>query len=186
MVPESGKPGFPDRDHAPHAPARICVARVGAAHGVRGEVRLWPFTEDPMRLRDYAPLETADGATAFDITSLRAARDHLVARFAGVTTRDAAERLTGLELYVPRARLPAPDEGEFYHTDLIGLAAVSADGEALGRVVAVHNFGAGDIIELAPPSGGATMLLPFSDAVVPTVDLAGGRIVVKLPESAPE
>lgn len=174
----------PDLDHA--TPARVCVARIGAAHGVRGEVRLWPFTADPMALADYAPLETADGARAFDIASLRAARDHLVARLSGITTREAAELLNGLELYVPRSRLPAPAAGEFYHADLIGLAAVAADGAALGRVIAVHNFGAGDIIEIAPPTGGATLLLPFSDAVVPTVDLAGGRIVVNLPDEAPE
>lgn len=164
-----------------HAQKKICVARVGAAHGVKGEVRLWPFTEDPQALKDYGPLETADGARRFEIAALRAAKDHLVARFAGVDTRDGAERLNGLELYVPRARLPAPAPGEFYHADLIGLAAVSPQGEALGRIVAVHNFGAGDILEMKPADGGASLLLPFSDAVVPAVDVAGGTIVVNLP-----
>lgn len=164
-----------------HALKKICVARIGAAHGVKGEVRLWPFTEDPLALKGYGPLETADGARRFEITALRAAKDHLVARFAGIDTRDAAEALNGLELHVPRARLPAPAPGEFYHADLIGLAARSPKGASLGRIVAVHNFGAGDILELKPADGGASLLLPFSDAVAPIVDVAGGTIVVDLP-----
>ena len=92
-----------------------------------------------------------------------------------------AERLNGIELYVAREKLPATDEDEYYHADLIGLAAVTTADEPLGRVVAIHNFGAGDIIEIAPPDG-ATLLLPFTNAVVPTVDLAGGRVVIELPE----
>jgi 16S rRNA processing protein RimM len=172
-----------DRDHAR---AKICVARIGAAHGVKGEVRLWPFTEDPLALRDYSPLETADGARRFEIASLRAAKDHLVARFAGIGTREAAEALNGLELYVPRARLPAPAPGEFYHADLIGLAALSPQGEALGRIVAVHNFGAGDILELKPADGRPTLLLPFSDAAAPAVDVAGGTIVLNLTQAGAE
>ena len=115
------------------------------------------------------------------MTHVREARDHLVATFKGVTTRDEAERLNGIELYVAREKLPATYEGEYYHTDLIGLAAVTTDGAALGRVLAIHNFGAGDIIEIAPPKG-TTLLLPFSNAVVPEVDIAGGRVVIALPE----
>ena len=164
-----------------HAQKKICVARIGAAHGVKGEVRLWPFTEDPLALKGYGPLETADGARRFEITALRAAKDHLVVRFAGIDTRDAAEALNGLELHVPRARLPAPAPGEFYHADLIGLAARSPKGAALGRIVAVHNFGAGDILEMAPQGGGATVMLPFADAAVPTIDIAGGRVIINLP-----
>jgi len=99
----------------------------------------------------------------------------------GITTRDEAERLNGIELYVPREKLPATDEDEYYHADLIGLAAVTTADEALGRVVAIHNFGAGDILEIAPPHG-ATMLLPFTNAVVPTVDIAGGRVLIELPQ----
>ena len=99
----------------------------------------------------------------------------------GIATREEAERLNGVELYVAREKLPATSEDEYYHTDLIGLAAVNAAGEPLGRVIAIHNFGAGDIIEIAPPNG-ATMLLPFSVAVVPTVDLEGGRVVIELPD----
>ena len=162
-------------------PAQICVARIGAAHGVRGAVKLWTFTEDPLAVQSYGPLMTKDGARQFEISSVREARDHLVATFKGVADRNDAEKLNGIELYVPREKLPATDDGEYYHADLIGLAAVNAADEPLGRVVAIHNFGAGDIIEIAPPTG-MTLLLPFTNAVVPTVDIAGGRVVIELPQ----
>ena len=160
--------------------SRICVARIGAAHGVRGEVRLWTFTEDPLAVLQYGPLSTKDGARQIEVARARAAKDHLVATLKGVATRDEAERLNGVELYVARSRLPATGANEYYHADLIGLAAVTAQDEPLGRVVAIHNFGAGDIIEIAPASG-PTMLLPFSNAVVPIVDLPGGRVVIEMP-----
>ena len=161
---------------------RVCVARIGAAHGVRGAVKLWTFTEDPLAVQNYGPLVTKDGARQFEIANLRAAKDHLVATFKGIATRNDAEKLNGTELYVARETLPATENDEYYHADLIGLAAVNAANEPLGRVVAIHNFGAGDIIEIAPPKGGATMLLPFTNAVVPTVDIAGGRVVIELPQ----
>jgi 16S rRNA processing protein RimM len=161
--------------------APICVARIGAAHGVRGEVKLWTFTEDPLAVKHYGPLATKDGARQFEVTHAREAKGHLVATLKGIATREDAERLNGLELYIAREKLPATDEDEYYHADLIGLAAVTPANEPLGRVIAIHNFGAGDIIEIAPLSG-ATMLLPFTNAVVPSVDLAGGRVVVELPE----
>jgi 16S rRNA processing protein RimM len=161
--------------------AQICIARIGAAHGVRGAVKLWTFTEDPLAVKSYGPLTTKDGARQFEVTQIREARDHLVATLKGITTRDEAERLNGIELYVTRDRLPATDDDEYYHADLIGLAAVNSANEPLGRVIAIHNFGAGDIIEIAPPDG-ATMLLPFTNAVVPTVDLKGGRVVIELPD----
>jgi 16S rRNA processing protein RimM len=161
--------------------APICVARIGAAHGVRGAVKLWPFTEDPLAVMDYGPLMTKDGARQFEVTHARAAKDHLVATLKGVATREDAERLNGIELYVAREKLPATDEDEYYHADLIGLAAVNAANEPIGRVLAIHNFGAGVIIEIAPPAG-PTLLLPFTHAVVPTVDLAGGRVVIELPQ----
>jgi len=161
--------------------ALVCVARIGAAHGVRGAVKLWTFTEDPFAVRRYGPLLSKDGKRQFEIAQLREAKDHLVATPLNVATRDDAERLNGIELYVPREKLPATDDDEYYHTDLIGLAAVTTDGEPLGRVLAIHNFGAGDIIEIAPPKG-TSMLLPFTNAVVPEVDLAGGRVVIALPE----
>ena len=161
--------------------APICVARIGAAHGVRGAVRLWTFTEDPLAVKDYGPLTTKDGARQFEVTHAREAKDHLVVTLKGVASRDDAERLNGLELYIPRDRLPETDDGEYYHADLIGLAAVTTAEQPLGKVIAIHNFGAGDIIEIAPPQG-ATMLLPFTNAVVPSVDLAGGRVVIELPQ----
>ena len=161
-------------------PAQVCVARIGAAHGVRGAVKLWTFTEDPFAVTRYGPLSTKDGARAFEVAQAREGKGHLVATLKGVTSRNEAERLNGLELYVAREKLPATDEDEYYHTDLIGLVAVTTADQPLGKVIAIHNFGAGDIIEIAPPSG-ATMLLPFSNAVVPTVDIAGGRVVIELP-----
>src|SRR6201747_2187784 len=158
----------------------ICVARIGAPHGVRGAVKLWTFTEDPLAVKDYGPLLTKDGARSFEIATAREGNGHLVATLKGIATREEAERLNGIELYIAREKLPATDDDEYYHADLIGLAAFNAAGEPLGRVTAIHNFGAGDIIEIAPPHG-ATMLLPFTNAVVPTVDLAGGRVVIELP-----
>jgi 16S rRNA processing protein RimM len=162
-------------------PEKVCVARIGAAHGVRGAVKLWTFTEDPFAVKAYGPLSSKDGTRQFELVHAREARDHLVATFKGVTTREEAERLNGVELYVAREKLPATEDDEYYHADLIGLAAVTTADQPLGRVIAIHNFGAGDIIEIAPPQG-ATMLLPFTNAVVPTVDLAGGRVVIELPE----
>jgi 16S rRNA processing protein RimM len=160
---------------------QICVARIGAAHGVRGAVKLWTFTEDPLAVKRYGPLTSKDGTRQFEVATAREAKGHLVATLKGVATREEAERLNGIELYIAREKLPDTDEDEYYHADLIGLAAVNAANEPLGRVIAIHNFGAGDIIEIAPPHG-ATMLLPFTNAVVPTVDLGGGRVVIVLPD----
>jgi 16S rRNA processing protein RimM len=160
---------------------RVCVAQIGAPHGVRGEVRLWPFTADPMGLLDYGALQSEDGARQVEIETLRPAKDHLVARLQGVTDRTAAERLKNLKLYVPRDRLPPPDVDEFYHADLIGLRVFDAQGAQLGTVAAVHNFGAGDLLEVQPAAGGASVLLTFTQAVVPLVDMAARRIVVDPP-----
>src|SRR4051812_15755449 len=162
--------------------APICVARIGAPHGVRGAVKLWTFTEDPLAVKRYGPLMTKDGARQFEVTHAREAKDHLVASFKGIAAREQAEKLNGLELYVAREKLPDAEEDEYYHADLIGLAAITSANEPLGRVIAIHNFGAGDIIEIAPPKGAQTMLLPFTNAVVPTVDLKGGRVVIELPQ----
>jgi 16S rRNA processing protein RimM len=162
-------------------PDRICIARIGAAHGVRGAVKLWTFTEDPLAVRTYGPLMTKDGARSFEVATAREAKGHLVATLKGVASREDAEKLNGIELYIARDKLPETDENEYYHADLIGLAAVTAANEPLGRVIAIHNFGAGDIIEIGPVHG-ATMLLPFTNAVVPSVDLAAGHVVIELPE----
>jgi 16S rRNA processing protein RimM len=161
--------------------APICVARIGAAHGVRGEVKLWTFTEDPLAVTRYGALSTKDGARQFEVPHAREAKGFLVATLKGVTTRNEAERLNGIELYIARDKLPETETGEYYHADLIGLAAVTIAGEPLGHVIAIHNFGAGDILEIAPASG-ATMLLPFSNTVVPTVDVAGGHVVIEMPD----
>jgi 16S rRNA processing protein RimM len=133
-----------------------------------------------MAVKRYGPLATKDGARHFEVTQAREAKGHLVATLKGIATREDAERLNGIELYIARDQLPATDDDEYYHADLIGLAAVTPANEPLGRVIAIHNFGAGDIIEIAPLQG-ATLLLPFTNAVVPTVDLEGGRVVIELP-----
>ena len=160
---------------------RVLSAQIGAAHGVRGEVRLKAFTEDPMSVARYGALETEDGARRFEIEAVRPAKDMLVARLKGVSDRNAAEALKNLRLYVARAKLPKPADDEFYYADLVGLAATTADGAAFGTVKAVHNFGAGDLLEIEPASGGATLLLPFTEATVPAIDLAGRRLVVAPP-----
>ncbi len=158
---------------------RICVAQIGAAHGIRGEVRLRSFTQDPKAFMSYGPLESEDGARRFEIEALRPAKDHFVARVKGVGDRNAAERLTNIKLYVTRDRLPPVEDDEtFYHADLIGLEAVTQDGAALGAVTAIHNFGAGDLVEILPAGGGEPMLVPFTDAAVPTIDIKARRMVV--------
>lgn len=165
----------------PEAAARVCVAEIGAAHGIAGEVRLRAFTDDPLAVTQFGPLQAEDGREVA-IAALRPGRDCLIARIVGVADRTAAERWRNVKLYVAREKLPAIDEPEtYYHADLIGLAAVGPDGAAFGHVVAVQNFGAGDLVEIAPAAGGPTVLLPFTDAVVPVVDVANGRIVVNPP-----
>jgi len=160
---------------------RVCLGQIGAPHGVRGEVRLRSFTADPAAITSYGPLETEDGRV-LEIEALRPAKDHFVATLAGIADRNAAERLTNVKLYVPRERLPKPEEpDEYYHADLIGLAAVDRAGNPLGSVIAVHNFGAGDLIELRRGEGEPTELLPFDAVTVPEVDLAARRLVVELP-----
>jgi 16S rRNA processing protein RimM len=160
------------------AGARICLGQIGAPHGVRGEVRLHSFTANPTAIASYGPLETEDGRI-FEIESLRPAKHALVAKFSGIVDRDAAEQLANIKLYVPRDRLPEPaDADEFYHADLIGLRAVDCAGRECGTVVAVYNFGAGDLIELRIADGAQTELLPFDTATVPEVNIRGGTIVI--------
>ena len=162
---------------------RICVAQIGAAHGMRGEVKLWSFTADPMAVADYGPLESEDGARVFEIETLRPAKDHLVARLAGVRDRNAAERLTNIRLYVPRERLPAAEAGRVLSCRpdrACGGGARRARRSA--RVVAIHDFGAGDLIELRLAGERDTVMLPFTATTVPAVDIAGGRIVIDPPQ----
>jgi len=167
------------------AGARICLGQIGAAHGVGGEVRLRSFTAEPAAITDYGPLETEDGRM-LRIESLRPAQDHFIARLAGINDREAARALANAKLYVRRERLPEPAAAdEFYHADLIGLAVIGPAGERLGTVVAVHNFGAGDLIEVQQAAGCSTQMLRFDAATVPVVDIAAGRIVVAAPQATP-
>jgi 16S rRNA processing protein RimM len=165
-------------------PELICVAQIGAPHGIRGEVRLKSFTADPLAVKDYGPLLREDGSAELVIESVRPAKAHLVARFRGVSDRNAAEQLTNLKLFIPRERLPPPEPDEYYHADLIGLSAVTPDGNEIGTVIAIHDFGAGDILELRLHAGGSTLMLPFTDVYVPSVDVSQRRIVVAPPPDA--
>ena len=133
-----------------------------------------------MAVLHYGPLSTKDGARQFEVARARVAKDHLVAALKGVATREDAERVNGIELYIAREKLPATEADEYYHADLIGLNAINAQGETIGKVLAIHNFGAGDIIEIAPAQG-SSLLLPFTNAVVPTVDIKAGHVVVVRP-----
>jgi 16S rRNA processing protein RimM len=155
----------------------IQVGRVAGAFGVRGELRITSFTAEPLALVDYKTLVREDGKPALTLTSGRAAKGGVVARAVEVETREQAEALRGLKLYIPRDMLPEPDEDEFYVTDLIGLSVQTPDGEPLGTVRSVQDFGAGDLLEVAPAEGGATWYLPFTREAVPDVRIAD-RIVV--------
>ena len=161
---------------------RVLLGRITGAHGLKGEVKIAAFTAEPTDVAAYGRLQSADGSATVEILSLRAAGGGaVIARLAGIADRTAAERLRGTELYVPRERLPPADADEYYHSDLIGLAAFSPEGEALGKILAVHNFGAGDLLELSPAGGSQTGLIPFESAYVPKVDLEAGRITIILP-----
>lgn len=163
----------------------VLLGRFGAPHGVRGEIRLQSFTADPSAIARYDGLTDKSAARIFRLRSVRPqGKDMLVAKVEGVEDRAAAEALNGVDLFLPRDKLPAPEEEEFYIADLIGLRAESPDGADIGTIVAVRNFGAGDILEVAPGAGGETLLLPFTKAVVPTIDVAGGRVVVEPPDEA--
>ncbi|MDO8535386.1 MAG: ribosome maturation factor RimM, partial [Xanthobacteraceae bacterium] len=157
------------------------MAKIGAAHGLGGEVRLFAFSDDPLALSSLGPLEDEAGSRSFRILSLRPAKNHLVARLEGINDRTAAEQVTNVELYVPRERLPVLEQQTFYHADLVGLRVETKSGETLGTIEAVQNFGAGDLLEIAPKGGGESVMLPFLDRFVPVVDVAGGRIVADPP-----
>ncbi|MEQ1900056.1 MAG: ribosome maturation factor RimM [Devosia sp.] len=167
------------------SPKRLLMGRIGAAHGTKGEVRIQSFTEDPLALAGYGPLETDRPGLSIEILSARTTTNMLVARLKGVTDRNAAERLNGVELYVSRDRLPpTADEDDFYHADLIGLEARLTDGTVLGKVTAVPNFGASDLIEVRDSQSGDTYLYPFTRTVVPEVHVADGYLVIEVPIEA--
>jgi 16S rRNA processing protein RimM len=161
---------------------RICVGAITGAFGVAGEVRLKSFCADPTAIADYGPLYTQDGSRSFVVKLTRPVAGGLGARITGIKTKEEADALRGTELYVDRNRLPSLPDDEFYHSDLIGLQAVDTGGVMLGSVVAVHNHGAGDILEITGPGRKTALMLPFTLAAVPTVDLAARRVVVDLPE----
>ncbi len=163
-------------------PSRVCVGQIAAPHGVRGLVKLRSFTEDPAAVAGYGPLSDEAGRRAFKVRLLSAVGELWIAQVEGVADRDAAEALKGLRLYVDRSRLPEPkDEDEFYHADLIGLRAEDKDGGEFGTVLAVHDFGAGEMLEIRVPSG-RTVMVPFTKAAVPVVEPRAGRLVVDPPE----
>lgn len=160
---------------------RLCVGAISGSFGVKGEVRLKSFCADPTAIAGYGPLFTEDGKRSFKITLTRPVAGGLGARLTGVDTKEEADALRGTSLYVSRDKLPNLPDDEFYHADLIGLEARDTGGVLLGKVIAVHNHGAGDLLEVG---GGGTpsVLLPFTLATVPTVDLSAQRIVINLPE----
>ena len=159
---------------------RVCVGVVAGAHGVRGAVRIKSFTAKPEDVAGYGPLEDESGRQRFSLRLVGATKGVLIGWLSGVADRDRAEALRGLRLYLPRTALPPTDEEEFYHADLIGLDAVLGDGTPLGQVKAVHDFGAGDTLEIERPEGPPAMV-PFTKQVVPVVDLDAGRLVVDPP-----
>ncbi len=166
----------------PEPEDHICVGAIAGAFGVKGEARIKSFCAEPKAIADYAPLTSQDGRS-FDLTITRSVKEGFAAQLSGVPTREAAEALKGTRLYAPRDRLPALPDDEFYHADLIGLDVFDTGGVSLGRVHAVHDFGAGDLIELEnTPERDGRWVMAFTKDTVPIIDIAGGRIVIPPPE----
>jgi 16S rRNA processing protein RimM len=163
---------------------KLLMGRIGAAHGIKGEVRIQSFTEEPLALASYGPLSTSKPGLTIEIETARATTNVLVARLKGVSDRSAAEKLNGVELYIDRENLPPADDDDYYHADLIGLEARLGDGTVLGTVIAIPNFGASDLIEVRDTRSGDTFLYPFSKAVVPEVHIAEGYLVIEVPTEA--
>jgi 16S rRNA processing protein RimM len=165
------------------APDRLILMGVfGAPQGVRGEVRVKSLAGEASAIGAYGPLTDKERMRAFTFDSLRALKDDmLIARVAGVSTREAAEALKGVEIFASRNQLPPPSEDEYYYDDLVGLEAIDGAGARLGRVVSLMNYGAGDVLEIAPAQGGETLLLPFTKRVAPRIDFDAGRIVIVPP-----
>ncbi len=165
----------------------ILVGRIAGAFGVRGELRISTYTEDPLSLTRYGELKREDGSPALRLQSARAVKDGIVARSPTVTTKEEADALRGLRLYVPRDALPEPeDEDEFYLADLIGLQAVDPGGASLGRVKAVHAFGAGDVLEVDPADGSPTWQVAFTREIVPEIAIPEGRLTIVRPTEVSE
>ena len=156
---------------------RVCLGAITGAHGVNGEVRIKVFAENAEDIASYGPLEGEDGKARFTIVRSRTSSSGVVAKLKGVNDRAAAGLLKGERLYVARDALPETEDEEWYHADLIGLDVETPDGDRIGTVEAIFDFGAGDLIEVRPDGGGNTLLIPFTTEQVPTVDVNGGRIV---------
>jgi 16S rRNA processing protein RimM len=165
---------------------RILLGRITTAHGIRGDVVIDSYAGDPADIGAYGPLQSADGSREFVVKVVRVTPKGVVAHIKGVDDRNGAEALRGTELFVARKKLPEADEGEFYYADLQGLRVENEAGEAIGTVVGVHNFGAGDLLEVRLGDGPGTELISFTDAFVPVVDVASGRVVVVLPPPVPD
>jgi 16S rRNA processing protein RimM len=161
---------------------RVCVGAIAGAFGVRGEVRLKSFCAEAADIAAYGPLSTEDGSRTFEVTLTRPVSQGLAARLSGVLTKEQADGLRGTRLYAPRAALPALPDDEFYHADLLGLTALDTGGAELGKIAAVLNHGAGDLLELRGPALKGSVLVPFTRAIVPTVDLASRRVIIDPPE----
>lgn len=164
----------------------ICVGAIAGGFGISGEVRLKSFCSEPTDIGTYGPLSTQDGSRRFVVTLTRPVAGGLGARIEGIRTKEEADALRGTSLYVSRDRLPELPEDEFYHADLIGLSAFDTGGVLIGTVTAIYNHGAGDIVEISPTRHKSALLLPFTTAIVPNVDVAAGRIVVNLPDETDE
>ena len=160
---------------------RVLLGVVAAPHGVRGLVRINSFTEDPMAVGTYGPLSDESGRKEYRVETLSAARGAVLARIDGVADRTAAEALRGLRLYIERSALPVAGDGEWYEADLVGLAAVGRDGRDWGKVVAFHDFGAGLTMEVSGGASSDSVMLPFTDEVVPEIDIEGGKVVIDPP-----
>lgn len=161
---------------------RVLLGEISGVHGIKGDVVIRSFTADPSDIAAYGSLESAEGKAVPPVRVVRVSERGVIARLEGVTNRTQAESFKGTQLWIARERLPAAAEGEFYHADLIGLSAVAPDGVLIGEVIAVENFGAGDLLEIRPAGGGPTEYVPFTNAVVPHVDLAARKLVVVAPE----
>ena len=164
----------------------IQVGRVAGAFGVKGEVRVSTFTENPLAVLNYRTLLSEDGQPALTLLSGRSFNGGVIARAKEIETKEQADRMRGLKLFVARAALPPPEEDEFYLADLIGAEAYTPDGTLLGKVKTVQDFGAGDLLEIEPGAGRASWYLPFTRECVPDVDLAAGRLTAVRPPEAPD
>ena len=160
---------------------KVLMAKIGAAHGIRGEVRVKPYGDAPLSFADYGILTTRDGKRSFEVERARVQKTVVINKFKGIADRNQAEQLNGIDLFIDRDQLPEPEEDEFYYSDLTGLDVLDQTGETLGKIIAVQDFGAGDLLEVRPKRG-RSFYIPFTKDFVPEIDLENGRVCVSLPE----